>query len=195
MSDRRMSRRRMLGAIAAGAIPGALAAQDTLAGGGALGTLQFPTVAGRPRDTTVAGDNDLAIRALEKRLKCPCPCGLDVYTCRTTDFTCTYSPESHREVMALWRQGKSADEIIATFVEEYGERALMAPVPRGFNLTAYLLPGALILLLGFVLAFAIRRRTRPLASAPGANGPVGADIAGATTEELAELRRLVQDDT
>lgn len=69
---------------------------DSLGGCGDVGTLRYPSVVGRPADTALAGANDAAIQALEKRLKCPCPCGLDVYTCRTTDFTCTYSPESHR---------------------------------------------------------------------------------------------------
>ena len=36
--------------------------------------------------------------ALEHRLKCQCGCILDVYTCRTTDFSCPVSPAMHRDV-------------------------------------------------------------------------------------------------
>jgi cytochrome c-type biogenesis protein CcmH len=163
-----------------------------------VGTLQFPTVVGRPADTALAGRNIAEIQALEKRLKCPCPCGLDVYTCRTTDFTCTYSPESHRQVVALWEQGLTADQIINEFVKEYGERALMAPPPRGFNLAGYLVPGALILLLGAVLTWVLVRRSRVGIAAP-AGGAVGAGadaplVGGATAEELAELQRDLAED-
>lgn len=177
----------------------ALAQQpDSLGGRGDVGTLRYPTVVGRPADTALAGANDAAIQALEKRLKCPCPCGLDVYTCRTTDFTCTYSPESHRQVLALWDQGLTADEIIAEFVRQYGDRALMAPPPRGFNLAGYLVPGALILLLGAVLTWVLLRRSRAGAMAPPAAGAGPATqpslVGGATPEELAALERELAED-
>ncbi len=188
---------------AAGALlvarPAAAQQQDSLGGRGDVGTLHYPSVVGRPADTVPAGANDAAIQALEKRLKCPCPCGLDVYTCRTTDFTCTYSPESHRQVVAMWEQGLTADEIIAEFVKEYGESALMAPPPRGFNLAGYLVPGALILLLGAVLSWVLVRRSRAAARVPaGAGTAVGAPdpvlAGGATPEELAQLDRDLAED-
>ena len=46
----------------------------------------------------------------------------------------------HREVLALREHGlKSAQEVLDAFVAEYGEKALMAPKPEGFNLWGYLL--------------------------------------------------------
>ena len=60
-----------------------------LGGEGEVGTLSDPTSAGPPRPRADFADNDPKIRELETRIKCPCPCGLDVYTCRTTDFTCS----------------------------------------------------------------------------------------------------------
>ena len=39
--------------------------------------------------------------ALEHRLHCQCGCRLDIYTCRTTDFTCPVSPSMHRDVVSL----------------------------------------------------------------------------------------------
>ena len=88
-----------------------------------------------------APDNDPFVTAVEHRLQCTCGCTLDVYTCRTTDFTCTYSPALHKEVLALQDQGKTADEIVAAFVAKYGEKVLMAPKPEGFNLAGYVVPG------------------------------------------------------
>lgn len=164
-------------------------AVDSLAGGGAVGTLGAPGLAGRPMSPTTAADNDLAIQTLEKRLRCSCGCGLDIYTCRTTDFTCTYSPQLHQEILGMWNGGKTADQIVAAFVKEYGEKALMAPPPKGFNLAGYLVPGALILMLGAVLAWVLFRR-RAVAEQAAA---VPAPSVHATEAELAELERAIAD--
>ena len=132
------------------------------------------------RSAATAADNDPAIKALEQRLKCTCGCNLDIYTCRTTDFTCTYSPELHREVLALRQAGKSPDEIVAAFVAKHGEQILMAPKAEGFNLAGYLLPGAAVLLAGGLLAVVLLRRSRAQAALPGepaAAGPAPADEA------------------
>lgn len=82
--------------------------------------------------------------ALEHQIRCQCGCTLDVYTCRTTDFSCQVSPAMHRDVMALVEGGYSAQEILDAFVGTYGERALMSPKKEGFNWAGYLVPfGAL----------------------------------------------------
>jgi len=89
-----------------------------------------------------------------------------VFTCRTTDFSCTYSPALHREVLALRASGKTAQEILDAFVSKYGEKALMAPEARGFNLAGYLLPGAAIISAGAGLLFFIARRKVRVAREP-----------------------------
>jgi cytochrome c-type biogenesis protein CcmH len=168
--------------------------QEPLAGRGANGSLRDPTVAGRSRAPTTAGDNSEAIKQIEKRIHCTCGCNLDVFTCRTTDFSCTYSPELHREVVALFDQGKSAQQILDAFVGKYGEKVLMAPEARDFNLVGYLLPGAAITIGAAVLAWVIGRRERrrslmlaAAAAAPSMSGP--SSSAQATPEELDRLRR------
>ena len=125
--------------------------------------------AGRARRTELA-DYDERIKAIEHRLACTCGCTLDVFTCRTTDFTCTYSPELHREVVELDRAGKTAQEILDAFVEQYGEKALMAPKPEGFNLWGYLLPGSAIVVAGGALVALLSRRRSPRRSREAAAG-------------------------
>jgi cytochrome c-type biogenesis protein CcmH len=132
------------------------------------GRLGDPTVAGRPQEPTGAYDNDARLQALEKRLRCGCGCTLDVYTCRTTDFTCTYSPELHREIVALWEAGQREDAIVNAFVAKYGEEVLMAPEPEGFNLAGYLVPAAVVTGLGATLVWVLERRTRLAARHAGA---------------------------
>lgn len=162
--------------------------QDSLAGRGAVGTLRDPTATGTSRTPTDADENEAEIQAIETRLACNCGCTLDVFTCRTTDFSCTYSPRLHREVLALRSQGKTAQQVLDAFVAKYGEKALMAPKPKGFNLAGYLVPGAAILSAGAALMMLIvRRRTAVAAAAPAPSAPPPA----ASAEEMERLRQAL----
>ena len=167
------------------------AAQDSLAGRGEIGTLRDPSAVGRPRMPTDPEGNAAEIQAIELGLACNCGCTQDVFTCRTTDFSCTYSPKLHREVLALRSQGKSAQQVIDAFVEKYGEKALMAPKATGFNLAGYLVPGAAIATAGAALVLLISRRRAALAS-PAAGG-LSAPPVGASPEELARLQRALDE--
>lgn len=142
------------------------------------------------RSAATAADNDAAVKAIEQRLKCTCGCNLDIYTCRTTDFTCTYSPALHREVLELRKETRDSDAIIAAFVTKYGEQVLMAPKPEGFNLAGYLLPGAAVLTAGALLTAVLWRRSRrPLSAAR--TEPLPAPSTGPADED--RLRRALAD--
>src|SRR4051812_18302884 len=173
--------------LAAAMLPLAQTTQDSLAGRGARGTLRDPTVTGRPQTPTDPRENAAEIQAIETRLACNCGCTLDVFTCRTTDFSCTYSPKLHREVLALRNQGLSAQQVLDAFVAKYGEKALMAPKPKGFNLAGYFVPGIAITVAGAALVALIGRRRRAVANA---DTPSGSEAtAEATPEEMERLRR------
>jgi len=176
--------------LAAGVTGSALQgpAPDSLAGGGPSGRLWDPNRAGRSQAPTTERDSDPAIQVLEKRLRCTCGCGLDVYTCRTTDFTCTTSPAMHRDVLALLDQGRTEEEVVAAFVDRYGQSILMAPPKRGFNLAGYFVPGFAILVAGAALLVALRRWTRQAAVAR-AGGVASGGAAAASAEELERLQR------
>ena len=120
--------------------------------------LRDPATVGRSRAPVGTLDNDEVVKGIERKLKCTCGCNLDIFTCRTTDFTCQFSPELHKEVMDLRAEGKSPDDVIAAFVEKHGEQILMAPKPEGFNLAGYLVPGVAILAVGAVITAVILRR-------------------------------------
>lgn len=159
------------------------------AGQGDVGTLFNPDVAGRSRLPTAESDNDVVVRNTELKLGCTCGCTLDIFTCRTTDFTCTYSPALHRDVVALFAEGKTSEQVIAAFVDKYGEKILMAPKPEGFNIAGYVVPGIGILAVGGVVAWIIRRRVR-LSKARVDIAPARVPSAAlATSEELERLTR------
>jgi cytochrome c-type biogenesis protein CcmH/NrfF len=179
MSDR-LSRRGFfaMAAAAAGAV-----IQDTVSSA----RVYDPSRAGRPQTPVTAVDNDAGIQAIEKRLRCSCGCGLDIYTCRTTDFSCTYSPALHKEVLRLAGQGKTAQQITDEFVAQYGEAVLMAPPKRGFNLAGYFVPSLAIIVAGVFLVRVLRRWTReaPVAVTGGTPTPPP----NASPAELERLQR------
>ena len=157
--------------------------QDSLPAQSPSGRLYDPNRAGRPQTPTTDRDSDPAIQALEKRLRCTCGCGLDVYTCRTTDFSCTTSPAMHRQVLGLLDRGLTEEQVVQAFVDEHGQAVLMAPPKKGFNLAAYFVPGIAIVVASAVLFVMLRRWTRAAAPAPAAAAP------NASPEELARLQR------
>jgi cytochrome c-type biogenesis protein CcmH len=127
--------------------------------------------------------------ALEHEIGCACPCTLDVYTCRTTDFSCGISPSMHRDVMGLVRGGYTADEIIAAFVDTYGEQVLMAPKKEGFNWAGYLAPFA-ALGTGAAVVVTLLKRWQRQAPAPAESAP--RLPVQATDEELERIQAAVR---
>lgn len=182
MSDH-VSRRGFF-AMAAAAV-GAVV-QDTVK----AGRVYDPGRAGRPMAPVTAADNDAAIQAIEKKLRCSCGCGLDIYTCRTTDFNCTYSPALHKEVVRLAGAGRSAQQIIDEFVAQYGQAALMAPPKSGFNLAGYFVPSIAIVVAGVLLVLVLRRWTRAAQVAAAPVSPKTPD--DASPAELERLRRELE---
>ena len=135
---------------------------------------------------------------LEHRIHCQCGCTLDVFTCRTTDFSCQVSPSMHRDVVQLVHDGYGAQEIIDAFVNVYGERALMAPKTSGFHLLAWILPGTALVVGGGVLALFLKRwgeRSRERSARTAATPFVATKgDSDATADELARLEAAVRGD-
>jgi|SRR5687768_8203538 len=130
--------------------------------------------------------------ALERQLACQCPCTLDVFTCRTTDFSCQVSPAMHRDVIALVEGGHSANEILAAFEADYGEQVLMAPKKSGFNWVGWIAPFAALGGGALVIAALIQRWSKRAALVrASAAAPVESN---ASDSELARLAAAVRDD-
>ncbi|MGE0556369.1 MAG: cytochrome c-type biogenesis protein CcmH [Gemmatimonadales bacterium] len=173
-------------------LPGLRAQQDSARG--PADPLMAPSWAGGARPEVRAMDNDETVRAIEYKLRCTCGCGLDVFTCRTTDFTCTYSPELHRELVQLLEAGTTPDQAIEAFVAKYGESILMAPKAKGFGAVGYLLPGSLVLVAGAILAWVLLRRDRPEPAPAPAAGPVERPEASRVTDqEMAQVERALRE--
>lgn len=127
---------------------------------------------------------------LEHKIRCMCGCNLDVYTCRTTDFSCPVSPAMHRDILALVAGGYAATEITAAYRKVYGERVLMSPPREGFNWVGYLLPSAAIAAGAAVLVRYIRNRANRFMPAEVSSSQVNA-----SPEEMERLRAALRDDS
>lgn len=160
--------------------------------------LRDPLSVGRARGTITKYDNDPVIVALERRMRCTCGCTLDIYTCRTTDFDCTYSPALHNEIVERYTSGQTPQQIVDAFVAREGESILMAPPAVGFNLAGYLVPG-LVMSAGVLglIAWISRRRESVAETAvggmPGAMTSEADPPAPLDEEERDRLRRALED--
>jgi cytochrome c-type biogenesis protein CcmH len=195
-----INRRRFLAGVAGTVVAGVIArsgrAQNPSQGQGGASNLgpmdqtaarsvrRPPKTNGRPTMTDRERD------ALERNVRCQCGCTLDVYVCRTTDFTCQVSPAMHADIKSLVEGGYTAQEILDSFVDTYGERALMAPRPQGFNLVGYIAPFAALGAGAVAVLFVLRgwgaKRNQP--------APVVAPAVAATPDELARLDAAIRDD-
>lgn len=125
---------------------------------------------------------------LEHHIQCQCGCTMDVYTCRTTDFSCPVSPRMHADVMGLVAGGYDADEILAAFQRVFGERVLMSPVKEGFNWVGYTLPFGAIAAASVGLFALLKHWSRPEAA------PIALQQVDATPTELARLQEAMRND-
>ena len=100
----------------------------------------------------------------------------------------TEAPQAQRERDFIQREVercKSKQEIKNELVAQFGDRVLALPPEKGFNLAAYLVPAAIVLLgIGAVATIARRRRRRGPAPAPEATPALAGDDAARLEADL-----------
>jgi len=106
------------------------------------------------------------------------------------------APQAQRErefIRELIAQGKTKEEIKEALVAEFGEEVLAVPETEGFDLAAWLVPGAAILAAAVAILFALRRwRGEGRGGGSDELGAAARDPSGARAAEE-ERRRLDAD--
>lgn len=125
---------------------------------------------------------------LGHRMMCVCGCGEVLLECNHVG--CTYSDKMRDQLSAGIQKGQSDQEILQSFVNEYGTVVLAAPPMAGFNWVAWLTPG-IVLVLGFVVAVLVVKRWNRRAVA--AAGAAEAEIAA--NPEMQRLEERVREET
>jgi len=113
---------------------------------------------------------------IEESLTCQCGCGLTVHSCN--HLNCGSGEPIKAEIRERLGRGESKQQILDAFRARYGEKVLSSPTFQGFNWLAWIMPFAVMLAAGTVLAVAIGRRVRAtVADAPPAAPPAPGDAA------------------
>lgn len=117
----------------------------------AAGVAAVGIVAGLFTAPPVSADR---VEVIASQLRCP--------VCQSVSVADSPSDQARdmRQIIAQQvAEGLSDEEIIAFFVDRYGEWVILAPPPRGGTLALWLLPPAAVLI-GVMLALGRRRRIR-----------------------------------
>ena len=121
--------------------------------------------------TAAAGYDEAEAQAIDRMLMCPvCPA-------QTIDQTeVTLAQQMRAQVRELLAGGASRAETLDWFRERYGPGIVAEPPRSGFNLIAWLAPGAVVIigLAGGVLALRAMRRPAGAGGGGGGNIPSGA---------------------
>ena len=131
-------------------------------------------------------------REIEESLTCQCGCGLTVHSCN--HIQCGSGEPIKKEIAERLARGESKEQILGAFTQKFGEKVLSSPTMQGFNRLAWIMPFAVVLTAGTILALAIRRRGRVTAAVPAPTAgsgpaPVPDALRARLARELDDLER------
>ena len=137
--------------------------------------------------TVAPADRSALHRELESDIMCTCGCGAPMGSCQMRPNCAHYDQQAGR-LNAFLAEGKDYDEVRESFAAEFGSQAILAaPIDRGFNRLAWLVPylAAFLALIGVVVA-ARRWSTHAV---PAAAGDAGMDttLSARLDDELRNL--------
>lgn len=107
----------------------------------------------------VAGRQQTTVGDIKNSLVCLCDCSMTVEACQGS-MACESADKLTMEAEQYIQQGMNKEAVLAAFITKYGEHILAAPTKRGFNLMAWILPFAAIIVAGFGITVVIRRWVR-----------------------------------
>ncbi len=114
------------------------------------------------QDNTPPTDDE--VNAVAHKLYCP--------VCESTplDVCPTDACKDWRELIrTMLAEGKTEDQILQHFVDQYGDRVLAEPPRTGLNWLIYLLPPAVILAGAILLFRSLKEWTKPKADVPASS--------------------------
>jgi cytochrome c-type biogenesis protein CcmF len=126
-------------------------------------------------------------RRLESDIMCMCGCHAPMGSCQMRP-NCSHYDRQSAVTNELLGQGKGYEEIRAAFVQQFGSQAVLAaPIDRGFNRLAWLLPYLAGLAGALALGFAAFRMSRKSTAARESSREIDPGIEARLDDELRNL--------
>ena len=133
--------------------------------------------------------NHARFNDLGHRMMCTCGCNQVLLECNHVG--CTASDKMIGELRIALNSRLSDQQVLDQFVEKYGATVLNAPTTHGFNLVAWIMPfAALLLATWFTVWFVRRWKERPFQDAGVA--VAAAELRGA---DINALRKQAREET
>ena len=129
-------------------------------------------------------------------LTCQCGCGLTVANCNHPN--CSFSVPMREHIDTMLAHGMGRAEIIAYFRKQYGEKILSAPTTQGFNLLAWTMPFAALLVGGGLVVLMMGRwrggppSTPQTPQSPADSSSGNSDNSGKPNEPNSALRERLE---
>ena len=99
---------------------------------------------------------NITVDDIAQGLMCQCNCSMLVSACEGS-MSCGSAADMKKIISQKIKSGQSKDSIISYFVKIYGEKVLASPTKKGFNLTAWITPFA-VLIGGIILIITVIRK-------------------------------------
>lgn len=136
---------------------------------------------------TVAGAATATLDGVANKLSCWCG------TCphlAVSQCTCSKADEIKVEIKQKIAQGMTEQQIINSFVAEYGQTVLSAPPKSGFNLSVWMIPFLAFVVGGIVLFAFLKNQQRP----PNDQPPTGPSKMPDQSDADEEYRQRLNDE-
>ena len=93
------------------------------------------------------------------RLVCQCGCNEQLSVCAMQN--CSSATPMRAEIRERLQKGETVDQIVDRFVARMGKQVLSAPTMKGFDITAWIMPFAILCLGAIVVSWLAVRMAKP----------------------------------
>ena len=152
-----------------------------------LSLVLWPAAVGAQSAQTIAPEERGALeRQLEGEILCTCGCRRPLNDCGM--FNCQGHATQTAKLRQFLAEGKDHDAVIAAFIRDFGSEAVLAaPVDRGFNRLAWLLPYVAALAALVAIVATARRWSSRTAAVAGGDASLDPALSARLDDELRNL--------
>jgi cytochrome c-type biogenesis protein CcmH/NrfF len=135
--------------------------------------------------SALAGPGKASLEKVGSQVVCLCGCTMTLNHCPHLPSQCQSRAEMTAIILQDIARGKNDPQILQDLTARFGVRVLAAPPAQGFDLAAWILPGA-GLVIGLIVVILIVRKLRrqPPAAPPREAPPLDPKLVAAIEEEM-----------